>query len=82
MLDEVKSRVKESLETEIDFSEALVKYIAEKGFDQNYGARPLRRTVQTEIEDILAEKILDGEIDKSKKIFVDYQDKKVIFSND
>ena len=82
MLDEVKSRVKESLETEIDFSEELVKYIAEKGFDQNYGARPLRRTVQTEIEDILAEKILDGEIDKSKKIFVDYRDKKVIFSND
>lgn len=82
MLDEVKSRVKESLETEIDFSDELVKYIAEKGFDQNYGARPLRRTVQTEIEDILAEKILDGEIDKSKKIFVDYRDKKVIFSND
>ncbi len=82
MLDEVKTRVKESLETEIDFSDELVKYIAEKGFDQNYGARPLRRTVQTEIEDILAEKILDGEIDKSKKIFVDYREKKVIFSND
>lgn len=82
MLDEVKSRVKESLETEIDFSDELVKYIAEKGFDQNYGARPLRRTVQTEIEDILAEKILDGEIDKSKKIFVDYREKEVIFSND
>ncbi len=82
MLDEVKTRVKESLETEIDFSDELVKYIAEKGFDQNYGARPLRRTVQTEIEDILAEKILDGEIDKSKRIFVDYRDKKVIFSND
>lgn len=82
MLDEVKTRVKESLETEIDFSDELVKYIAEKGFDQNYGARPLRRTVQTEIEDILAEKILDGEIDKSKRIFVDYREKKVIFSND
>ena len=82
MLDELKTRVKESLETEIDFSDELVKYIAEKGFDQNYGARPLRRTVQTEIEDILAEKILDGEIDKSKRIFVDYRDKKVIFSND
>ena len=82
MLDEVKSRVKESLETEINFSDELVQYIAEKGFDQNYGARPLRRTVQTEIEDILAEKILDGEIDKAKKIFVDYKDEKVVFGND
>ena len=82
MLDEVKERVKENLETEIDFSDELVKYIADKGFDQNYGARPLRRTVQTKIEDVLAEKILDKEIDKTKKIFVDYQDGKVIFNND
>ncbi len=38
------------------------KYIVEKGSDQKYGARPLRRAMQTELEDKLAEAILDGEI--------------------
>ncbi len=47
---------------DIDFSENLLKLVADEGFDPIYGARPLRRAIQTKIEDILSEKILSGEI--------------------
>lgn len=41
-------------------SEAVRDHLAEKGFDENYGARPLRRVIQNEIEDAMAEEYLDG----------------------
>lgn len=81
MLDEVKKRVRENMELEIEFTDELIGYIAEAGFDQNYGARPLRRTIQTKIEDPIAEKILENQIDKNKKILVDYKDEEIVFSN-
>ena len=81
MLNDVEKRLKENMEMQVEFTEQLVAHIAEIGFDQNYGARPLRRTIQTKIEDPLAEKILENQIDKQKKILIDYKDERIVFEN-
>jgi len=51
----------------IEISDETKEMLAEKGFDANYGARPLRRVIQTEIEDKIAEGILDGTIKMGEK---------------
>ena len=56
---------------EVTFSDAAVGKIAKSGFDPTYGARPLRRAIQNEIEDMLSEKIIDGEIKKGASVTVD-----------
>ena len=53
---------------EIEFSESVVDMIAQKGVDSVYGARPLRRAITSEIEDVLAEKQLKGEIKNGQKL--------------
>ena len=54
-------------------TEELKKHIAKKGFDPAYGARPLRRAIQTLIEDKLAEEILDGNIKDGDKVKLTYE---------
>lgn len=81
MLKEVRERVKENMDIDLEFTDAIVEYIAQTGFDQNYGARPLRRTIQTKIEDPFAEKILENDFAGSKKIIVDYENGAVIFKS-
>ena len=63
MLENVKKRA-EDKGVEIEFSEEVCELIAKKGYDSVYGARPLRRTVATLVEDPLAKKLLSGEIEK------------------
>jgi ATP-dependent Clp protease ATP-binding subunit ClpC len=55
----------------IELSDAAKRWVSRKGYDPSMGARPLRRTMQREIEDQLSEKILFGEISTGEKIFVD-----------
>ncbi len=55
-------RVKTQLDIEIRYGEAVKNYIFEKGYDKKYGARPLRRAIQNEIEDKMAEELLAGNI--------------------
>lgn len=57
---------------EIDFSESAVKEIADLGFDPQFGARPLKRVIQKEIEDKLAIEMLEGKIESGRKITIDY----------
>lgn len=57
---------------EVEFSDAAVKEIAELGFDPQFGARPLKRVIQKEIEDKLAIQILEGNIEDGKKLKVDF----------
>ena len=57
----------------------ILKYIVEKGNDQKYGARPLRRAMQTELEDKLAEAILDGEICEGMDVEVGVSKKELKF---
>ena len=61
MLSSLKKRVAQ-LNIEVDFSEEAVKKIADAGFDPVYGARPLRRAIQSKIEDTLSELMLDGKV--------------------
>ncbi|MGB9749278.1 MAG: AAA family ATPase [Caldisericia bacterium] len=67
---------------ELEISDRAIEKIAEIGFDPIYGARPLRRTIQKEIENALAKRILDGEFKENDKILIDYEDDKFIFKKE
>ena len=58
------------------FADSAIDHIAEVGFDPTYGARPLRRAIQSDIEDMLAEKMLDGTIKNGDSITVEFKDDK------
>ncbi len=55
-----------SLEIAMSFDNSVVDYISKEGYDKIYGARPLKRAIQTKVEDVLSEKILDKSIEKGK----------------
>ena len=61
-LDIIRKRCKEQLNIKLNLQETVTEFILEKGFDDKYGARPIRRAVQTHIEDMLAEEIIKGTI--------------------
>ena len=61
----------------IDVTENMKKYIAKKGFDPLYGARPLRRAIQSLVEDKLAEELLDGKIKDGDRAIMDYENDEV-----
>ncbi|MBP3626747.1 MAG: ATP-dependent Clp protease ATP-binding subunit [Clostridia bacterium] len=79
MLDSLAKRLS-SLEIEITFEASVKSALAEAGFDAIYGARPLRRKIQNEIEDALSEKILDGSVKKGDKVNVSYKENQFIFN--
>lgn len=75
MLGGIKERLAgNGITTEI--TEAAVEKIAENGFDDSYGARPLRRAIQSEIEDMVAEHMLEGKIKEGQTVVIDYKDDK------
>ena len=59
MLKELKNRVQTQMDIELKFTDHAKKYIFGKGYDKKYGARPLKRAIQTYVEDVLAEAMLD-----------------------
>ena len=67
MLSNLSVRSRE-LGIEVEFDESVAQQVAEVGFDEVYGARPLRRAIQSNVEDALSEKILEGEIAKGDRI--------------
>ena len=67
---------------QIKFSDYALEYIAEQGFDPQFGARPLKRLIQKEIVNPLSKKILAGDIDKEKPVMVDVFDGMAVFRND
>lgn len=80
MLENLKNRVK-SLNINLEFTDAAVETVAEEGFDDLYGARPLRRAIQSNIEDKLSEKMLVEKNLESKTIVCDVKNKKFIFNS-
>jgi ATP-dependent Clp protease ATP-binding subunit ClpB len=66
----------------LDFSEYALDYLAENGFDPQFGARPLKRLIQKQIVNQLSKKLLGGTIDKSKPVLVDVFDGTVVFRNE
>ena len=75
------ARLQKRLENQgfiVDFTDNLLKYLSEKGYDPIYGARPLKRVIQREVENILANKILKNEILVGKKVVVDIKGEKLV----
>ncbi|MBO9573242.1 MAG: AAA family ATPase, partial [Chitinophagaceae bacterium] len=66
----------------LNFSEYLLKFLAENGFDAQFGARPLKRLIQKEIVNKLSKKILSGDVDRSRPVLVDVFDGNVVFRNE
>lgn len=67
---------------QLEFTDYALDYLAENGFDPQFGARPLKRLIQKEIVNELSKKILAGAIDKSRPVAVDVFDGVVVFRND
>src|SRR5580692_6883187 len=66
----------------LEFSEYLIDYLAENGFDPQFGARPLKRLIQKEIINQLSKRILAGDIDRTVPVLVDVFDGVVVFRNE
>ena len=77
MLKEVINRLKVQ-KLLVEFEPSVKDLIASKGIDKNFGARPLRRTIQSLVEDKLADEILDGNIKKNKKAVVGVKDDTIV----
>lgn len=76
MLNETAKRLKQT-DIKITFTEEVKDFLAEKGYDKTYGARPLKRTIQEHIEDKLAEAILDNRVKEGDSITISYEDGKI-----
>lgn len=70
----------EAQDLQIEVSEEVKDYLAEDGYSEAYGARPLKRLIQKKVEDGLAEEILGGQLKAGKKILLTLEDKKIKFS--
>jgi len=74
-LDKLFERIKD-IGYELTLSDKAKDYIADKGFDKQYGARPLKRAIQKYIEDTLAEEIVNSKLEEGDSIFMDLDEKK------
>lgn len=82
LMKSINSRIKEQLDITIELDDKAKAHIVESGYDEKYGARPLKRALQTKIEDELAEQILEGKIKPGNKVMVTLNetDEKLVFS--
>jgi ATP-dependent Clp protease ATP-binding subunit ClpC len=80
MIANLNKRIMEQMKLSIELDDKAREWLANKGYDQKYGARPLRRTIQNEIEDTLAEKILDGEVGIGNRVKVSVKEDKLHFT--
>ena len=80
MLKSLLVRIKE-MNINVEVTDKARAFLAEKGYDQAYGARPLRRAIQKMVEDQLSEEMLKGKIKPGSEVLVDVEDDKLIFRN-
>ena len=78
MLADVSERSR-SIGISLSFSPAVTELLAEKGFDENWGARPLRRTVMRLVEDQLSTDLLEGTFSAGDRVLADVADEKIVF---
>ncbi len=79
MLKGIGKRTKEQMDITLKPTEGVIDKIVESGFDAKYGARPLRRAIQTQIEDKLAESILDGTVKQGDVVSIRLKGKEIAF---
>ena len=78
MFAKIADRAKNQLGITLNIDSKAKEYIIENGYDEKYGARPLRRTIQNDLEDRLAEEILDGNLQKNKLAKIGVKDDKIV----
>ena len=81
MTKEIVKRVKENMDIDISFTDEAIALIAKEGYDPAYGARPLRRELQSKVEDRFAEEFLTGDIKKDDSVTVDAADGQLVFKS-
>ncbi len=79
-LNNVAKMLKEQ-DVNIEFGDKVIDYLADKGFDPEFGARPIKRVIQRDILNALSKEILAGNIKQDSTIVVDYENGKVVFKN-
>ncbi len=81
MMKSINKRIEEQMNITINLDEKAKRYIVNEGYDEKYGARPLKRAIQSKIEDELAEQILEGTVKAGSKVNVSCADEKLVFSS-
>ena len=79
LLKNLENRCQEQMDIRLKITDSVKDYLAEAGFDSKYGARPLRRAIQTKLEDTLANEILEGKIKRGDTVKVQLHQKKLKF---
>ncbi len=80
LLKELQDRCKDQLDLDLKVTPALRQLIAKEGFDPKYGARPLRRAVQSKVEDTLSEELLSGRFKAGDRVKAGVHDGKVVYT--
>lgn len=78
MINELSEKLK-AMKIDVEVSEKAKKHIGEKGYDADFGARPLERTIKTLVENRLSEEILRGNISSGDRIVIDYRESEIVF---
>jgi ATP-dependent Clp protease ATP-binding subunit ClpC len=78
MIGTISKRTMESMNLAITATDEVLDYLVEKGYDKIYGARPLRRTIQNEIEDLIADEFLSGKIKRGDKVELQMTEEKTL----
>lgn len=79
MLKELTNRCEKQMGIHLTVRDSVKMYIVDKAYDPKYGARPLRRQIQNDIEDELAEEILSGKVKKDTEVIVTVHKEKIVF---
>ena len=79
LLKSLENRCQEQLEIQLKVTNSAIEYLAEAGFDAKYGARPIRRAIQSKIEDKLANELLEGKIKRGDTVQVQCRNKEIRF---
>ncbi len=79
MLAMFKTRVKTQMDITLQYGKSVIEFVADKGFDKDYGARPLRRAIQNEIEDRLAEEVVNGNVSIGDTVKITLKEGKIMF---
>jgi ATP-dependent Clp protease ATP-binding subunit ClpC len=80
MLATIEKRCEQQMDLKLTIEESVIEFISEKGFDDKYGARPIRRAIQSYIEDKLAEEILEGKISSGDFVTVNYKENQIVMT--
>ena len=79
LLRDLEKRCREQMNIRLRVSDKVKEHLIETSFDNKYGARPLKRAIQSQIEDPLAEKILLGDVQKESAVSVAMNQKRIVF---